>query len=355
MALEFDPSIPIESAYTPPSYWYTSPGFLKGEEETLLANTWQFVGRADQVRESGSYFTAEICGESILVCRGDDGELRGFYNVCRHHAALIASGTGRVEEFVCPYHGWCYRLDGRLKKAPRLGPARDFHPEDFGLAPVHVCQWGPLIGVSLGPVKPEDPATAFPAVNRVMEDSNWTALQFVERRSYEVACNWKVYVDNYLDGGYHVSVLHPDLANSLDLGSYDTTVEEHSVLQSSGGAEGAARIGEAAQYGWVYPNFMMNRYGPVLDTNWVVPMGPDRCLVVFDFYFSEESLKTPEWVQESLKSSEQVQQEDIWISESVQKGLQSRSYERGRYAPKVEQGEYLFHSLVHRDVVKRES
>ena len=279
MVLEFDPTIPIASAFTPPSRWYTSPSFLKSEEQTLLAETWQFVGRADQVAEPGTFFTADISGESILVSRDEKGELRGFYNVCRHHAALVAEGAGKAEEFVCPYHGWCYRLDGRLKKAPKLGPAKDFHPDDYGLVPLHVCEWGPLIGVALGKDRPMDPAQAFPAVNEAMVSSNWTELRFFERRSYEVACNWKVYVDNYLDGGYHVSVLHPDLADSLDLGSYQTTVEGSSVLQTSGGAQGEERIGREAQYGWVYPNFMMNRYGPVLDTNWVIPKGPEHCVV----------------------------------------------------------------------------
>jgi len=353
MNISFDPDCPVEEAWMPPSAWYRDPNFLDKETELILSRTWQFVGRAEQVANPGDYFTVDLFGESILVCRDEEGRVRGFFNVCRHHAALVGDGSGQAQEFVCPYHGWCYRLDGTLRKAPKLGPAKNFDRHAFGLTQLHLCEWGPLIGVCIGDERPPEPEDSWPDIHQVLEASKWSELVFVEHRSYEVNCNWKVYVDNYLDGGYHVSVLHPDLAGSLELSSYQTTLGQSSVLQCSTGADDAGRIGERADYGWVYPNFMLNRYGPVLDTNWVLPLGPEKCLVHFDFFFTKEAIKRREFVSNSLESSEKVQQEDIWISESVQRGLSSRSYERGRYAPKLEHGEFLFHQLIHRDVMAR--
>lgn len=345
----FDPTVPIELAWTPPSRWYQSPLVLERERESLLRNTWQFVGRADPVREPGSYFTVDLAGEPLLVSRAEDGELRAFFNVCRHHAALVMEGAGTASEWVCPYHGWCYHLDGSLKKAPRLGAAKKFNASEFGLVPVHVTEWGPLVGISLGKTRPPEPGIRWPRLSQRLFDSGWDDLVFVERRSYDMECNWKVYVDNYLDGGYHVSVLHPDLAGSLDLDTYTTLTGDEIVVQESRATPGKERLGAEALYAWLYPNFMINRYGPVLDTNYVIPLSENRSRVVFDFYFSRERAGDSAFVAESLQASEKVQQEDIWISESVQRGLQSSAYDRGRYAPNVEQGEYFFHQLLARD------
>ena len=132
MTHEFDPSIPIERAPTPPSSWYTDPEVLERESETLFQRTWQFVARLDQVEEPGQFVSGRFLSVPWVLTRGEDGELRAFFNVCRHHAAEVASGSGCVESLTCPYHGWRYGLDGRLQSAPRLGAAQDFDRAAFG-------------------------------------------------------------------------------------------------------------------------------------------------------------------------------------------------------------------------------
>ncbi len=182
------------------------------------------------------------------------------------------------------------------------------------------------------------------------------ALRFVARREYEAACNWKVYVDNYLDGGYHVHTIHPGLAGVLDYAHYRTEVHawtsmQISPLKPAAAADSTARTrtGDAAQYWWVYPNFMVNLYQGVMDTNLVLPLGPDRCRVVFDFYFAEtEGAQAESFMRDSMAVADRIQQEDMQICEQVQHGLGSRSYSAGRFSVRRENGGYHFHQLLGR-------
>ena len=112
----------LAEACAPPAAWYADPRIFELEQRTVFCRSWQTVGRADQVRERGQYITAEITGEPILVVRGGDDVLRGFFNVCRHKgAAIMTEREGRTQNLRCPYHGWTYSLEGHLKSAPDLG------------------------------------------------------------------------------------------------------------------------------------------------------------------------------------------------------------------------------------------
>jgi choline monooxygenase len=350
----FDPSIPIERARTPPASWYIDPAILAIERDAVFARTWQGVGPIERLAAPGDYLAGEVAGEPFVAVRGNDGSLRAFFNVCRHHASCLVQGEGRIERFVCPYHGWTYDLDGRLRKAPRLGGVREFDRDAFGLVEIEVAGHGPLAFVRL-----RRGGETLAELLRPLDGRLDTGrLRFVARRSYEIACNWKVFVDNYLDGGYHVEFLHGALASQLDLDSYRTEIEGRVSLQlcGTGAAEHDAagdfkeRLAGGAVYAFVYPNFMLNRYGPVLDTNWVLPIGPERTRTVFDYYFDESVAGDAEFVERSLAASDRVQQEDIAICESVQRGLRSAAYDTGVYAPTVEQAAHHFHRLLAADL-----
>jgi choline monooxygenase len=166
-----------------------------------------------------------------------------------------------------------------------------------------------------------------------------------------------VYVDNYLDGGYHVPHLHKGLNSVLDYAHYTIENGRHYCLQSSPMVASdedmqvaATRTGDRAWYFWIYPNFMINAYQGVMDTNLVLPLGPDRCRVVFDFYFADVSEAAREYNDASVATSEKVQDEDVAICESVQRGLGSRAYGAGRLSVRREAGEHLFHRLLAGDV-----
>jgi choline monooxygenase len=186
---------------------------------------------------------------------------------------------------------------------------------------------------------------------------NLDRFHWFERRSYMLHCNWKVFVDNYLDGGYHVPHIHGGLSSVLDNSAYAIETGERFCLQSSPIARApadsptaAVRQGERALYYWIYPNFMINIYDQVMDTNVVIPRGVDRTEVIFDYYFTDVSETARERNLASIAVSEQIQNEDVAICESVQRGLASRAYTIGRLSVRREAGEHLFHRLLHAEL-----
>lgn len=350
----YDPKTPLARAATIPSGWYTDAACYQLECRTVFSRNWLMIGRVDQVKEPGQYFTADLVGEPIVVVRGKDGELRAFYNVCRHHAAqVMTEPQGKASVLRCPYHGWTYSLEGALKGTPEFDGVQDFDKKTCGLATIRVATWEQFVFVSLAPDGP-DLGTFLGRLTERVAPLRLAELTFFERRTYVLKCNWKVFVDNYLDGGYHVPFAHKNLASVLDYNAYTIETEQRFCVQSSpirpgGDAETAAvRCGENAFYYWLYPNFMVNWYEGVMDTNLALPLSVDRTLVIFDFYFAETD--DADRNRASIAVAERVQQEDIDICESVQRGLRSRAYDVGRLSVRREAGEHLFHRLLYEDL-----
>ena len=183
-------------------------------------------------------------------------------------------------------------------------------------------------------------------------------LHWMERRHYSFDCNWKVFVDNYLDGGYHVPYLHKGLNSVLDYNQYMIENGDHFCLQWSPivslGAEaetGAVRKSDRALYYWIYPNFMINHYEGVMDTNLVIPRGLNKTEVIFDFYFPDViDAAERNRNRASIEIGQRIQDEDVSICKSVQRGLNSRAYNAGRLSVRREAGEHLFHQLLHQDL-----
>ena len=353
----YDDRAPLAEAHTIPAPWYLDPAVEGLEQRHVFGGNWQAVGRVDQVANPGDYFTTELAGEPILVVRGADGRLRAFYNVCRHHAAAVATTPcGHAQSFRCPYHGWNYGLDGSLKGMPEFAGVCNFDRADSGLVPLAVDMWENFVFVNLDSTPGSLMHFLGDLVPRV-EPLHLSMLYFHSRKEYTLRCNWKVYVDNYLDGGYHVPHLHKGLNSVLDYSHYTIENGERYCLQSSpmiASGEDAlvssTRTGDRAWYFWLYPNFMINIYEGVMDTNLVLPLGPDKCRVLFDFYFADVSPEREEYNNRSVATSDKVQDEDVGICESVQKGLGSRAYGAGRLSVRREAGEHLFHRLLARDL-----
>jgi choline monooxygenase len=351
----YDPQSSLAEASTLPSSWYTDSRILELERHTVFSRSWQLLGRAAQVREPGQYVTGEIAGEPVLVVRGSDDVLRGFFNVCRHHAAaVLTNADGRTQNLRCPYHGWTYSLEGALIGTPDFAGVASFDRSANGLVPVQVAVWQSWIFVNLDTVGP----TLDQFLGKdLMERLNLERLAWFERRTYTLNCNWKVFVDNYLDGGYHVPQIHGGLNSVLDYTNYRVETGGRFCLQSSpiatdkGDAKTAAvRTGSRALYYWIYPNFMINIYDGIMDTNLVTPRGGDKTEVVFDYYSTDISEQAMERNLASITVSEQIQSEDVAICESVQRGLASRAYRTGRLSVRREAGEHLFHRLLHADL-----
>ena len=355
----YRPETPLAQASTIPAWWYTDPRVFDLELATVFKRSWQVAGRLQQVRAPGEYVASELPGSTpIVVARADDGELRGMFNVCRHHAAaVVADGAGSTRQFRCPYHGWTYALDGSLKGTPDFTGVCDFDRAQNGLVPIECAAFETWVFARPEPGGPPLESYLGQPLRDGLESLRLDRLRWIERRQYTLDCNWKVFVDNYLDGGYHVPHLHKGLDSVLDYSEYTIEIGERYCLQSSPlvttGAEtrtGAVRHGDRAAYYWMYPNFMINCYGDAMDTNLVIPRGIDRTEVVFDFYFADISDAARARHLASIDVSEQIQDEDVSICVSVQRGLRSGAYDAGRLSVRREAGEHLFHRLLHTDL-----
>jgi choline monooxygenase len=377
----YDPTAALDRASTIPSSWYTDNRIFELEKETVFSQSWQVAARVDQLTKPGDYVTFEIADEPIVVVRGSDNRIRAFFNACRHHAAAVMSQPqGNCPQMRCPYHGWTYSLEGQLKGTPDFAGVCDFDRANNGLIPIDVAVWDQWVFVRIDSARSESIenwlGTQLAAEFRGLELRN---LKWFERRTYTIDCNWKVFVDNYLDGGYHVPHLHKGLDSVLDYSNYTIACGERHCLQSSPivssstdslglnsspdfrGAPPPAnpsevrdvRMGERALYYWIYPNFMVNCYEGVMDTNLVRPITLDQTEVIFDFYFTDVSDAVRERNLASVSVGDRIQQEDLDICASVQRGLKSRGYDAGRLSVRREAGEHLFHRLLHADLNAR--
>ena len=347
----------LPDASTIPAPWYVDSRIAELEAQTVFSKTWQMVGRVEQVEKPGQFVTAGVAGEPIVVVRGNDGVLRGFYNVCRHHAAaVVTEPCGQASILHCPYHGWNYGLDGSLKGMPEFDGVKNFERQQNGLVPVKAETWEKFVFVNL------DPQAALLAdflgglVKRVAP-LGVSKVHYFDSRTYDIHCNWKVFVDNYLDGGYHVPHLHKGLSSVLDYKEYTIENEDRYCLQSSpmvagkeDAATASARQGDRAWYFWQYPNLMINCYEGYMDTNLVLPLDVDHCRVIFYFYFCDVSEARREYNEQSVAVGARVQDEDLGICEAVQRGLKSRAYGAGRLSVRREAGEHLFHRLLAADL-----
>lgn len=351
---DYQPTSDLSRAATLPARWYTDPRMLELENNKIFGRTWQAVGHARKVANPGDYFACEVMGEPLVVARGEDGVLRAFSNVCRHRASTIAAGEGNCRTLRCPYHGWTYGLDGKLLGQPEFEGVNDWDRASICLPAVALETWGPFVFVKIAP---EGPALA-EVLGDIPENArkigcDFDKLHFYQRRDYVVNCNWKVYIDNYLEG-YHVPAAHPGLFREIDYKQYRVdTFRYHSShyapIRAAQGQDGERRYegaNAAALYYWIFPNFMLNIYPDNMSSNIILPLGHDRTLTIFEWFFSAENPDAGA-ARKAVDFSDEIQIEDIRICENVQKGLHSRTYDRGRFSVKRENGVHHFHLLMH--------
>lgn len=356
----FDPMRPIEESRTPPFDWYTDEDFAKSERHEVFERAWIAVGRKDQLKRPGDFFTGEITENPYVVAMNEDGEIKAHHNVCRHKGAIVAQGEGHITPdscMTCPYHGWQYNLDGKITKMPNMGKV-NFNEQRWSLQPIEVDTWGPFVFVDMdgpfgGANNPRSLLTDFEHIQPWLDELGMDGMRFFERREYVMNCNWKVFVDNSLDGGYHVKYAHEGLASGLEEDTFKTHVYDRSVVQVCETNSSDERLGGKVVYAWLFPNLFINRYGNMMDTNVVLPLGANKCKVIFDFYFSFpnfEDYQTQKQMRRSVDSSHAVQLEDVTICESAQRGMNSMSFKYGRYSSKLEIGVHHFHKILWREM-----
>jgi choline monooxygenase len=343
----------LAQASTLPSDWYVNPAILERENEKVFSRSWQLIGRAEQVRSPGDYFTTAVAGEPVIVVRGADEKLRAFSNVCRHRAGPVAEGAGKRKAFQCGYHGWTYSLEGRVIGTPEFDGVECFSKETTCLPSFKIDTWSGLVFINLD-LNSLSLAETLEDLPARIAGQDLSRMRLAARKDWYIDCNWKVYVDNYLEG-YHIPVVHPSLNRELDYARYRTeTRRYYSIQHSPIKRTKNSRIrrdenaeSNEAQFFWLFPNLMLNVYPDNYSTNLILPLGPGRTLTIFEWYFRDpEQDDVQEKVNRTIEFSDEVQIEDIKICEAVQRGLSSRFYDRGRYCVKRENGVHHFHGLL---------
>ncbi len=341
---------PSATATALPAHYYVDAAMPAIDRRAILDRSWQLIAHVSQLRDAGDHVVADLGGLPVIAVRGTDEEIRVFHNVCRHRARPIAQCDGlRAKSLRCRYHGWNYGLDGVLKSAPEMKDARDFTVSDIRLPQLAVKLWQGLLFAAVDVDHAPDFDAFITGIDaRLGSERGLDRFRGHHRSSYDIACNWKVYVDNYLEG-YHVPHVHPGLNKLLDYRSYRTELSRWHSLQWSPLESDASLYGNGdALYYWLWPNAMLNILPGRLQTNRVMPIGVDRCRVLFDSYYAVDDAGNTDDAKRNadLDFSDEVQREDLGICEDVQRGFASGSYVPGRLNPLRETGVHHFHELL---------
>jgi choline monooxygenase len=339
---------------TLPWSWYSDPAVLQLEQERIFRRSWQYVGRTDELPQRGSYVATRIGDVPVLLVRDEDGALRAFLNVCRHRGSLLCDGTGTRATIQCPYHAWTYALDGSLTAAPRLANEGEADLAELGLVALPLGTWGPLVFVC-----PDPHATPFEEfLDGVPEQVaaagiDVSSLRFLQRSESELACNWKISVENFLEC-YHCQVAHPGFSAVMDVSPDAYLLEAHAGRMSQQspprpeprGAYDPTGEVERGQFHLLFPGTALNVMPgrPNLSIGPIVPLDAERTYRFLDYFVAEDADEA--WIEESLAFDEQVGAEDRRLVERVQAGVRTGLLEGGRLLPESERLIAHFQSLV---------
>jgi len=286
----------LQAGYTLPAEWYTDPAVFALERNRIFRHSWQYVGLTEQLTNPGDFFTTRIGDVPLVLTRDQDGQIHAFVNVCRHRGSeLVLAECGQRQTLQCHYHAWTYNLDGALRAAPGSKDEPDFDPSQYALIAVPVETWGSFLFVNLDR-NAQSLATVLGELPQLTAASG-IRLNDIRRRvhrTYDIAANWKVVVDNYLEC-YHCPVAHKSFSDLIDVNNYTVTEYDHfsvkggALRQSAqdGKSQGLyATSGEvtAGFYAYLWPNFTLNIYpGPGnVSLNLFLPVDVNRTVAIYE-------------------------------------------------------------------------
>lgn len=367
----------VESATTLIPEAYSSPEFFALEQKQVFARNWVCAGPASRVQNPGDFVVAEVGGQSLIVARGDDGELRAFYNVCRHRGTRLCAADGAVKKhFVCPYHGWGYNLRGECVGTPLfdkganrraiemhdMSHLKSFDKKDFGLIPARAEQWGMLIFVCLDETAPPllEVVGDLPERLKNYRMEEWRELG---EREYDIQCNWKLLFENAVEY-YHLPWVHPRLAKT-------SRVADHHRWQGDGMYCGicTSPVTATDDSGWLsMPNLSgltktenISGYFFGLFPNVIIFIMPSHAFVISARPVSAERTVEKAWliahpecagdmsaaaVGEVMEFWNEVNLEDVGICEKVQQGISQPAYPGGRMCYHFEEPVHRFQNML---------
>jgi len=328
--------------WTIPANWYADTAIYRLEQDRIFAREWMLIGFTAQMPKPGDTLARDIAGRPVFVIRTREGGLRAFLNICRHRAArLVPEGAGHCDLLRCPYHGWLYDAEGRLKAMPEFGDAAGLDRGKLGLVPVKAAEWRGLVFVNLDP----DACGVEEGLGDLVRETERQPLErFVwhDRTVYPLDFNWKNYVDNYMEG-YHIPYLHPGLNRETDAKAYTVTPGDRVCVHRAPTKNGATYEG---LWLWRWPNITIGIYGDGLNITRIVPHGPSSMALEIDFFFLPDANADPDDRRRKMQWTREVVEQDFDMCRSVQSNLASGFYDRGPLSPRHENGVAYFHDLV---------
>ena len=327
-----------------PARWYADPEIYRLEQERIFAREWMLLGFSSQLRAPGDTLARQIAGRPVFAIRARDGTLRAFLNICRHRAGrLVPEGAGHCELLRCPYHGWLYDAEGRLRATPEFGEEGSLDRGKLGLVPVRAAEWRGLVFVAFDPDAPAIEAGLGGFVGAT-ERFPLERFEWRDRAVYRLDFNWKTYVDNYMEG-YHIPYLHPGLDRETDAKAYRVTPGDRICIHRAPTRSGATYEG---LWLWRWPNITVGIYGDGLNITRIVPLAPSDMALEIDFFFLPDAAGRREDQEQTMKWTREVVEEDFAMCRAVQRNLAGGFYDSGPLSPRHENGVAYFHDLVRR-------
>ena len=332
---------PEKIEITLPPRYYTDPEIFAQERERIFFRSWLMVGHRSQAARPGDYFTLTLCDQNIFIMHGEDGRLRGFYNVCPHRAhELLPEKSGHAKSIVCPYHAWVFDTDGRLRSARGTEKLEVFNKDDACIPQLQVEVFCGFVFINMDTEAPPM-ANVYPdveeGIRRIVPQID--DLVYTYHHSKHLKGNWKIAVENYNEC-YHCPTVHKAfLANIVELKSYQVVPGRNCLLHSARSQPTDKRayqmdaLNEEADgcgtFSYIWPTSAIQTYpGGLVNTYHWFPIDVENT-VVYRSWFFKNSEPTPE--QEALIELDRTTTfaEDLTIIDSVQRGLRSRGYQQG--------------------------
>jgi Rieske 2Fe-2S family protein len=339
------------SVKTLPQKYFVSPEVFEAELRKIFSRRWVLVGHQTEAARPGDYFVREVAGESVIVLRDKSGEIRGFYNICRHRGTrLCEEQTGHGPAIQCPYHAWTYGLDGKLIGAPHMDEVSGFDKEDYSLCPVKLEIWEGFLFVNLAndarPLK-----EWFAPLKDRFAEWNLPQLRSAKRIEYDVAANWKLMFENYSEC-YHCPGVHPmlskispydsaenDLIEGPFLGGF-MKINKGKSLTMSGEAcamsinhEHSHDEGDQVFYYSIFPNMLLSMHPDYVMVHQLWPQLPERTLIICDWLFHPDAFERKDFnPEDAIEFWDVTNKQDWHVCELSQQGIASRAYKPGPYS-----------------------
>ena len=332
--------------------WYRSPDVFEQEREHIFSREWICVGRLEQLSNTGDFFVAELARESLIIVRDQHGQVRAFYNVCRHRGTQMCEAqSGHFNGSIqCPYHAWTYGLDGRLKVARNMADVEGFSTGDYPLHEARVATWEGFVFVCLSPWGCDFERTFAPILTRFRR---WHIGELRTARTihYDLQCNWKLIFQNYSEC-YHCPLVHPqldklspsdsgrnDLLEGPFLGGYSQLRERGASLTTTG-ATTRPPVGEVdgddnnrVYYYTIFPSMLLSLHPDYVMVHYTKPIAPNRTTVECAWLFDPQTMSRADFdPSDAVEFWDVTNRQDWHVNELTQKGIQSRAYTPGMYA-----------------------